>query len=51
MGVKSSGKNVPRHPLPNLLKNLLNITVFIGQILGTKNIKDRRTLTYLGNSC
>ena len=51
---KSSGKNMPRNPLHNLLENLLNIgpvfTVFIGLILGTKKIKDRRTPTHLGNS-
>ena len=51
---KNSGKNVLRNPLHNLLENLLNtrpvLTVFIGLILGTKKIKDRRTPTHLGNS-
>ena len=41
----------PRH---NLTENLPNtwpvLTVFIGLILGTKKIKDRRTPTHLGNS-
>ena len=54
MGGKSSGKNVLRNPLHNLLENLLNtrpvLTVFIGLILGTKKIKDRRTPTPLDNS-
>ena len=49
MGGKSSGKNMPRNPLHNLQENLLNawpvLTVFIGLILGTKKIKDRRTPT------
>ena len=53
-GGKSSGENVPRKPLHNLLENLPNtwpgLTVFIGLILGTKMIKDRRTPTHLGNS-
>ena len=53
-GGKSNGKNVPRNPLHNLPENLLNtwsmLTVFIGLILGTKKIKDRRTPTSLGNS-
>ena len=51
---KISGKNMPRNPLHNLPENLLNtwsvLTVFIGLILGTKKIKDRRTPTHLGNS-
>ena len=51
---KSSGKSMLRNPLHNLLENLLNAwpvpTIFIGLILGTKEVKDRRTLTYLGNS-
>ena len=50
-GGKSSGKNVPRNPLHNLPETLLNtwpmLTVFIGLILGTKKIKDRRTPTSL----
>ena len=54
MGRKCSGKNMPRNPLHNLLENLLNtwsvLTVFIGLILGTKKIKDRRTLSSLGNN-
>ena len=53
-GGKSSGKNVLRNPLHNLPESLLNtwpvLTVFIGLIFGTKMIKDRRTLTPLGNS-
>ena len=51
---KSSGENVPRNPFHNLLENLLNtwpvLTVSIGLILGTKEIKDRRALIHLGNS-
>ena len=51
---KKSEKNVLRNPLDNLLEDLLNtwpvITVFIGLILGTKNIKDRRTPTCFGSS-
>ena len=54
MGRKCSGKNMPRNPLHNMLENLLNtwsvLTVFIGLILGTKKIKDRRTLSSLGNN-
>ena len=54
LGGKSSWKNMLRNPLNNLLENLLNtwpvLTVFIGLILGTKKIKDRRTPTHLGNS-
>ena len=53
-GGKSSGKSLMRNPLYNPLENLLNtwpvLTVFIGLILGTKEIKDRRSLTCLGNS-
>ena len=53
-GGKSSGKSMPRNSFHNLPENLLNtwpvLTVFIGLILGTKEIKDRRTLTLLGNS-
>ena len=45
---------MPRNPLHNLLENLLNscsvLIVFIGLILGTTKIKDRRTPTGLGNS-
>ena len=45
---------MPRNPLHNLPENLLNtwsvLTVFIGLILGTKKIKDRRTPTHLGNN-
>ena len=54
MGIKSSGKNEVRNLIHNLLSNLLNtqtvFTIFIGLILGTKKIKDRRTHTPLGNS-
>ena len=54
MGGKSSGKKMPRNPLPNLPENVLNtwpvLTVFIGLIVGTKKIKDRRTPTFLVNS-
>ena len=54
-GRKKRGKNMPRNLLHNPLGNLLNtwpvLTVFIGPILGTKEIKDRRTLTCSGNSC
>ena len=53
-GGKSSGKNVLRNPLHSLPENLLNIwpvpTVFIGLIIGTEKIKDRRTPTGLCNS-
>ena len=46
-GGKSSEKNVPRDPLHSLLENLLNtwpvLTVFIGLILGTEKIKDKKT--------
>ena len=53
-GGKTNVENVPRNPLHNLPENLLNpwpvLTVFIGLILGTKKIKDRRTPTCLGNS-
>ena len=53
-GGKSNGKNVPRNPLNNLPEKLLSAwrvpTVFIGLILGTKEIKDRRALIHLGNS-
>ena len=52
MGVKSSGKNIVRNLIHNLLSNLLNtqtvFTIFIGLILGTKKIKDRRNLHPLG---
>ena len=45
---KSSGKNTPRNPLHNLPENLLNTwpvpTVFIGLILGTKEIKNAHLL-------
>ena len=54
------GKNVPRNPFHNLPENLLNTysvptvqklcPVFIGLILGTKKIKDRRTPNSLGDS-
>ena len=51
---KAVGKNMLRNPPHSLLENLLNtwpvLTVFIGLILGTKKIKDRRTPTHLGNS-
>ena len=54
MGGTSSGQNVPKNPLHSLLENLLStrpvLTVFIGLILGTKKIKDRRTPADLGNS-
>ena len=54
MGGKSSGKNVLRNPFHNMPEKLLNAwpapTIFIGLILGTKEVKDRRTLTHLGNS-
>ena len=45
---------MPRNPLHSLPENLLNtlpmLTIFIGLILGTKKIKDRRNPTGLGNS-
>ena len=48
MRVKSSGKNIVRNLIHTLVSNLLNIqtvfTIFIGLILGTKKIKDRRNL-------
>ena len=54
MGGKGSGKNMPRNLFHNLPEKLLNAspvpTVFIGLILGTKEVKGRRTLTCLGNS-
>ena len=47
-------KNMLRNPFHNLPENLLNArpvpTVFIGLLLDTKEVKDRRTLTHLGNS-
>ena len=53
-GRKSSGKSMPRNPLHSLSEKLLNAwpvpIVFIGLILGTKKIKNRITLTHLGNS-
>ena len=53
-GRKNSGKNMPRNPFHNLLEKLLNAwpvpTIFIGLILGTKEVKGQRTLTHLGNS-
>ena len=54
MGGKGSGENMPRNLFHNLPEKLLNAspvpTVFIGLILGTKEVKGRRTLTCLGNS-
>ena len=54
MGGKIIGKNVLRNPFHNLPEKLLSAwpvpTIFIGLILGTKEIKDRRILTHLGNS-
>ena len=54
MGGKSSGKNVLRNPFHNLLEKLLCgwplPTVSTGLLLGTKEVKDRRTPTCLGNS-
>ena len=51
---KTSEKNVLRNPLDKLLEDLLNtwpvLTAFVGLILGTKNIKDRRTPTCFGSS-
>ena len=51
---KAVGKNMTKNPLHNLPEDLLNIspvlTVFIGLILCTKKIKDRRILTCLGDS-
>ena len=54
-GGKSSGKIVQRNPIHNLLEKLLTAwpvpTVFVGLILGTKEMKGRRTLTtHLGSS-
>ena len=53
MGGKGSGKSMLRNPFHNLPEKLLNAwpvpTIFIGLILGTKEVKDRRTLTCLGN--
>ena len=53
IGGKSSGKNMLRNPFHNLLEKLLNAwsvaTIFIGLICGTKEVKDRGTLTHLGN--
>ena len=47
-------KNMLRNPFHNLPEKLQNAwpvpTIFIGLILGTKEVKDRRTLTCLGNS-
>ena len=52
MGGKSSEKIMPRNPFHNLLEKLLNAwpvpTVFIGLILGTKEVKERRA--HWGNS-
>ena len=54
MGGKSSEKIMLRNRFHNLPGKLLNAwpvpTIFIGLILGTKEIKDSRTLTPLGNS-
>ena len=45
---------MPKNSFLILLEKLLNTcpvpTVFTGLILGTKEVKDRRTLTCLGNS-
>ena len=52
-GTKKQWENVPRNPLHNLWKICYTpdlCSVFIGLILGTKKIKDRRTPTRLGNS-
>ena len=51
-GRKSSGKNMPKNPSHILLEKLLNAwpvpTIFIGLILGAKEVKSRRTLIHLG---
>ena len=48
------GRKKQRNPFHNLPEKLLNAcpapTIFIGLILGTKEVKDRRTLMHLGNS-
>ena len=53
-GGKRSGTNVLRNPLHDLTENQLHtwpvLTVFIGLILGTEKIQDRRTPTRLGKA-
>ena len=54
MGGKSSGKNVLKNPFHNLLEKLLSAEpvpkIFISLIFGTKEIKDRGTLTHLATA-
>ena len=54
MGGKNNGKNIRRNPFHNLSENSVNTwpvpTIIIGLILRTKEVKERRTLTFLDSS-